>query len=202
MADEKKAEVQTAKAPEAPVPTPLPDPLDQLKAKAETLGIVATVEDTVDTLRAKIKAAQEPKEVPIVPDSPALVKAKAEQVLRQKIYEESMYLIRCRITNMNPNKADLPGEIFTVSNRYVGTVRRYVPYSETENGWHLPKILFDMLKEKQFPQIKTKKGLNGQLMPETKMVNEFALEILEPLTAEELKVLANRQAAAAGLATD
>ena len=100
---------------------------------------------------------------------------------------------------MNPSKADLPGEIFTVSNNVVGSIKRYIPYGEQVDGWHVENMLLDMLKEKQFQQLRTKKGVNGHILPETKGVREYAIEELPPLTPEELKVLANKQAAAAGM---
>ena len=44
--------------------------------------------------------------------------------IRQVMQKEQMRLIRLRITNLDPKKKDLPGEIFTVANKYIGTIRR------------------------------------------------------------------------------
>lgn len=199
MAEDKKAEVQTAEVPKAPEPTPLPSPLEQMRTKAEGFGVSWTEADTIESLKEKIKLAQAPK-VAEPAMTAAQSKAAFDQQMRQQIYTDNMFMVRVRITNMNPAKADLPGEIFTVSNKYLGTVRRFIPYGEMEEGWHVPKVILDMLQEKTFSQLKVVKGANGQLLPQTKAVKEFAIEILPPLTEEELRILANKQAAAQGLA--
>ena len=195
------------KAPEVKAPPKAPeqtglsdaDKLKMLHMKADTLGVGYTSDTTAEVLLQKISDAMEGKKEQKVENS---VKQKTPAELRQEAYNDCMYLVRVRITNMNPQKADLPGEIFTVSNRIVGEVKRYIPYGEQIDGWHVEKILLDMLKEKKFNQIKTRKGSNGQILPETKWVKEFAIEELPPLTEKELKVLANKQAAAAGMSND
>lgn len=59
--------------------------------------------------------------------------------------------LRCRVYNLNPAKADLPGEIISVSNRFIGTVRKFIPFGEaTENGYHIPRVLVQDLKSRQF----------------------------------------------------
>ena len=193
-----------ATAPTAPVvpevSAPVVDQLAMLKTKADTLGITYSPNIGVDALREKINAKMngepEKKEEAKASETP---REKTKMELRQEAFLEATRLVRCRITCMNPSKADLPGEIFTVSNNVVGSIKRYIPYGEQVDGWHVENMLLDMLKEKQFQQLRTKKGANGQILPETKWVREYAIEELPPLTPEELKVLANKQAAAAGM---
>ncbi len=184
--------------------TPPIDRLAVLKSKADVMGITYSPNIGVDALAEKINAKLNGTEVK---EEPAQAQAavagseapKTKMQLRQEAYLEATKLVRCRITNMNPAKADLPGEIFTVSNGVVGEIKRYIPYGEQVDGWHVEQMMLDMLKEKQFHQLRTKKAANGQILPEGKWVREFAIEILPPLTPEELKVLANKQAAAAGM---
>ena len=193
-----------ATAPTAPivpeVSAPVVDQLAMLKTKADTLGVTYSPNIGVDALREKINAKMngesEKKEEVKASEAP---REKTKMELRQEAFLEATRLVRCRITCMNPSKADLPGEIFTVSNNVVGAIKRYIPYSEQVDGWHVENMLLDMLKEKQFQQLRTKKGPNNQILPETKWVREYAIEELPPLTPEELKVLANKQAAAAGM---
>lgn len=193
-----------ATAPTAPVvpevSAPVVDQLAMLKTKADTLGVTYSPNIGVDALREKINAKMngepEKKEEAKASETP---REKTKMELRQEAFLEATRLVRCRITCMNPSKADLPGEIFTVSNNVVGSIKRYIPYGEQVDGWHVENMLLDMLKEKQFQQLRTKKGANGQILPETKWVREYAIEELPPLTPEELKVLANKQAAAAGM---
>lgn len=193
-----------ATAPTAPVvpevSTPVVDQLAMLKTKADTLGVTYSPNIGVDALREKINAKMngepEKKEEAKASEEP---REKTKMEIRQEHFLDATRLIRCRVTNMNPAKADLPGEIFTVSNNIVGVIKRMIPYGEQVDGTHVENMLLNMLKEKQFQQIRTKKGANGQILPETKWVREFAIEELPPLTPEELKVLANKQAAAAGM---
>ena len=204
-AEAQKEAVATTPAPTAPPAAPentapVVDQLAMLKTKADTLGVTYSPNIGVDALREKINAKMngepEKKEESKVSEGP---REKTKMELRQEAFLEATRLVRCRITCMNPSKADLPGEIFTVSNNVVGAIKRYIPYGEQVDGWHVENMLLDMLKEKQFQQLRTKKGPNNQILPETKWVREYAIEELPPLTPEELKVLANKQAAAAGM---
>ena len=201
---DKATETKTAEASKVEAPakaeTPAVDHLALIKQKADTVGVVYTAEDTVDSIRAKINAKlnDEPKEEPKVEGGSPVSKTKQE--LRQEAILDATRLIRVRITNMDPRKADLPGEFFTVSNGVVGTIQRFIPYAEQEDGWHVENMLLEMLKEKQFYQLRPRKGPNGTVLPDGRWVKEFAIEVLEPLTQEELRILANKQAAAAGQA--
>ena len=126
-------------------------------------------------------------------------KPKTPMTLRQEMIQEQMKLVRVRITNLDPKKKDLPGEIFTVANRYIGTVRKYIPYGEvTDNGYHIPLCIYTQLEERKFLNIKTRKGKNGTPIIESQYVREFALEVLPQLTPDELATLAASQAAARG----
>ena len=112
---------------------------------------------------------------------------------RARLIAEATKLIRIRLTCMDPNKKGWTGEIFTVSNDIVGTVRKFVPFN-AEKGYHVPNIIYKHLKRKkrqEFRTIKTRKGMDikqGYLVP------AFAIEVLPPLTHTELKDLAQRQA--------
>lgn len=122
--------------------------------------------------------------------------------MRQQIFNENMKLIRVRIQNLDPKKKDLQGEIFTVSNRYLGTVKRYVPYGDSidDNGWHLPYVIYKELASRKFLQITTTKDRQTkQIKVVKRWAKEFAFEVLPPLTEKELKALAAAQAAAGSI---
>lgn len=178
--------------------------LELLKRKADTMGIKYGPRIGVDALRGKINAALNDEPGGDSDDEAeakveTLTKAQREAKMRSEIQDESMKLIRVRIANMNPTKRDLQGEIFTVANRFIGTVCKFIPYGEaTENGYHVPKVIYDQLKERKFLQVKTR-TVNGQIVIDQRWVPEFSLEILDPLTEKELKTLAASQAAAAGM---
>ena len=175
---------------------PAVDHLALIQAKADTVGVGYTSDDTVETIRARINAKLEGT-APTPAEAQSAQAAKTKNELRQEAIADATRLIRVRITNMDQRKADLPGEYFTVSNGVVGSITRYVPYN-AEDGWHIENMLLENLKERQFYQLRPRKGNNGSVVPDGKWVKEFSIELLEPLSPEELKVLANKQAAAAG----
>lgn len=148
---------------------------------------------------------QEPvvQQAPVVPEPP-LVQPTAKaapakpKTLRQYLYEREMKLVRVRIQNLDPKDADLPGEIFTVANEYLGTVRIMVPFGEvTDNGWHVPVCILRQIKARQFLQIRVRKR-NGREVIEQNWVRKFSIEELPPLDAEGLSKLATQQAMQAG----
>ena len=198
-----------------------PSELDLLKRRADMMKIGYSNNIGVDALKAKIAAAMEGQK-PTSDNSPQAEAAQTQQAqngngdvnaltgtstkptkklsLRQHLINEKMKLVRVRITNLDPKKKDLPGEIITVANEYLGTVRKFVPFGEvTDNGYHIPQCLYDVLKERTFVNIKVRKGSKGEEIVEHQNAREFSLEVLPPLTADELAKLAASQSAAGGL---
>ncbi len=192
------------------------DELNALKDKARLLGVIFSNNIGIDTLRNKIRDKQkqleeednketvyaakllDPTEVG---DEPKPVK---EKTLRQYLLDTATKLIRIRVTCMNPNKASLHGEFFTVANEYLGTVKKFVPFGEaTDNGYHVPYCIYKMLLKKKFLQIKTfTNKQTKQIVTNTEWVREFAIEVLPPLTRSELTKLAATQSASGSLRSE
>lgn len=181
------------------------DELSRLKARATTLGVSFAPNIKADTLRARINAALSDEPAPVEEPAPVtaeLSPAAQKAALRRKMRDEEMKLVRLRITNMNPSKKDLHGEIFTVANKFLGIVKKYIPYGEaTDEGYHVPYVIYRQLQERKFLQIKTRKNpLNkAEIIIDQRWVPEFAMEVLPPLTADELAKLAAQQMASAGI---
>lgn len=174
----------------------MPDELASLKARAKVMGIQHSNNISVETLRQKI--AEKLGEVEEGAKETASTKAKN---LRQHLIERQMKLVRLRIVNMDPKKKNLPGEIFTVANEYLGTVKKYVPYGEAAQSYHVPFCIYNQLRARQFLDIRiTKKA--GREHIEQRWVREFALEVLPQLTPAEIAKLATKQAAMAGIIED
>jgi hypothetical protein len=174
-----------------------------LKAKADLLGVTYSNNITIDQLRKKIAEAQADPEVEETDETEnEAPKALTSAEIRAKQKAEQLRLVRVRIANMNPSKASLGGEIVTVRTKYLGIIKKFVPFGEaTDEGFHLPFILYTELKNRKFLQTKVKKEKNGQqMLPVSRWVPEFSLEVMPDLTPEELQRLANQQAAAAGMA--
>lgn len=178
------------------------DELDTLKARADQLGIQYHPSIGVDKLRAKVAAAiaDDPAQDSTdagdanAPDK-AQVETEGQRMRRMK--QEANELVRVRLTCMNPAKKDWEGEIITVGNSLVGTVKKFIPFNADE-GWHVPRIMLEVLQARQCQVFTTKKNKGGESVREGKLIREFAIEILPPLTAAEIKELAQRQAMARG----
>lgn len=187
------------------------DELTLLKERAKQMGIPFSNNISLETLRKRIadkmEGKDEPEVNPLAGDSeiaaitaaPKKLDAKQNALaLRKLMQREQMKLVRVRITNMDPKKKDLPGEIWTVSNEYLGNVRKMIPYGEqTDDGFHIPYCLFRLLQSKRFLHIRTVKDrVTGLERQEKQWVKEFSLDVLPDLTKEELARLAAAQAAA------
>jgi hypothetical protein len=66
--------------------------------------------------------------------------------------------------------------------------------------WHVPRIIFNQLRDRQCQIFTTKKTVRGGTQREGKLIREFSVVELPPLTEKELKELGQRQAMAAGSA--
>lgn len=188
------------------------DELTFLKERAKVMGIPFSNNISLETLRKRIADKKEGKDEPevnplagdseiatITTDAPKKLDAKQNALaLRKLMHREQMKLVRVRITNMDPKKKDLPGEIWTVANEYLGNVRKMIPYGEqTDDGFHIPYCLFRLLQSKRFLHIRTVKDrVTGLERQENQWVKEFSLDVLPDLTEEELARLAAAQAAA------
>ena len=190
-----------------------PSELDILKSRAKLMGITFSNNIGLDALKTKIEEHKQASEAKT--QTQALAQTNEQQTdvqtenqmkktktlsLRAHLQKEKMKLVRLRITNLDPKKKDLPGEILTVGNEYLGTVRKFVPFGEaTDNGYHVPYCLYELMRDRKFLSIKTRKGPKGQTIVEQQMVREFALEILPPLTEAELARLSAAQLSAGGV---
>ena len=113
---------------------------------------------------------------------------------------EAMKLIRCVITCRNPLKQSWDGEIINVSNDVVGSTTKFVPFNLSE-GFHLPQMIINTLGDKECTIFVNKK-VNGENVKQGKLIKEFAIEILPPLTKEELKALSLDQKARGAIDDD
>jgi hypothetical protein len=135
---------------------------------------------------------------PLETADPVPVPPKKKLSLREHMVQSQMKLVRLRIQNLDPKKKDLPGEVFTVANEFLGAVKKYIPYGEaSDEGYHVPYCIFTELESRRFQNIRTfTDKITRQIKIETSWAREFSLEVLPPLTTEELTQLASAQAAA------
>lgn len=175
---------------------------ETIKNRLDRMGIGYHPNTGLDKLKSKLKIAlndnlpSEQEELMLtktdtkldkIIDSPATIRAK----IFAKKKKEANKLVRVRINCMNPNKKKFPGEIFSVGSAKVGTFKKFVPFNNTIT--HIPNIIYQFLNEKKcalFYEVKTPKGM----IKKSKLINEFAIEVLPALTKKEMEDLAKRQA--------
>ena len=174
------------------------DELDALKARANLLGVKFHPSISLEKLREKVNAAvtsdgaatseEEAKD-------PAEPKQETIGEKRKRLKTEALKLVRIRLTCLNPAKKEWEGEIITVGNSLIGSVKKFVPFN-ADDGWHVPHVIYQQLKERQCQVFYTATDARGNKVRKDKLIKEFAIEVLPPLTKEELDELARRQAMA------
>jgi uncharacterized protein (UPF0212 family) len=171
------------------------DELTVLKARADLMGISYHPSIGLEKLREKINAANSDEAV----KEPVQVASQAnEETLNQKrsrLKKEAMELVRIRVTCMNPAKAEWEGEIVTVGNSAVGSITKFIPFN-ADAGWHVPRIIYQQLVERQCQIFVTVNDSRGNKTRKGKLIKEFAIEVMPPLTPAELQDLAQQQAMA------
>lgn len=190
-----------------------PDELELLKERATLIGIRFSPNIGIDTLKARIEEKINPpqKSVPTASDEYgseeyATIQAsqdaaagarvepmKAPTPLQQKMArrDKALKLVRIRVANMNPLNSNLKGEIISAGNSELGMIKKFVPFN-AEHGWHVPQIILDVLRNKKFmTHYETRVG--NKKIKRNKLVPEYAIEVLPPLTPEELEALKQRQ---------
>ena len=159
--------------------------LDILKQQADTLGIKYSPNIGVETLKNKISA---------VIEAPAEEETKTQKVdARQELWNDAMRLVRLEIHNVNPAKSSLKGEFYTVANKIIGKVTKFVPYGDAGKSYHVPNCIYQLLEEKKYLAFRDDSSApNGK---KTELIPEFNNKVLPPLTQEELVELKKAQLA-------
>ena len=178
---------------------PAQDELTVLKARAATLGIKHHPSIGLDKLKVKVNEALSDAPPPVEEAYTEVLAAEAANIPETKLQmisrlrREATQLQRVVIACMNPQKKEWEGEIFTVGNSAVGSIKKYVPFNNDE-GWHVPKMVLNMIQERKCQIFVNGKNHKGQAVKVAKLINEFAVQHLPALTGEELKDLAQKQA--------
>lgn len=179
--------------------------LAELRKEADELGVKYHHLAGPDTIRQKIEehlAALEDKQAEEIKnirpeDVPQPISAAAmERRLFEEKKREANRLVRIRVQCMDPTKKEWPGEIISVGSAKLGTFKKYIPYNN--EPYHVPKIIYQELKERKCTVFITETLPNGQKTRKGKLVPAYAIEVLPPLTPQEIKDLAQRQAMASG----
>ena len=168
--------------------------LDTLKSRADMMGIGYHPKIGLDKLKAKINKELSSDVEEEAPAAVPEVESKRQRLGRLR--KESARLVRVNVTCMNPTMKDHEGGVYTVSNGVVGTHKKYVPFN---SDWHVPTIIYKHMKERMCQIFQNAKGPRGERIKSKKMIPELSIQLLNPLTGEEIKDLATQQAMANNL---
>ena len=105
---------------------------------------------------------------------------------------EATRLVRVIVTCMNPNKAAWRGDIISVGSSKLGTFKKFVPFNNNA-GYHIPNIMYKELLSRKCSIAYATKGPRGEKINKMKQIQEYSIQLLDPLDAKELKELARRQ---------
>jgi hypothetical protein len=98
---------------------------------------------------------------------------------------------------MNPAKKDWPGEIITHGSKFE-TTRKFVPFTGHDDGYHVPYCIYEILKNRKFAKARTIKRPNGMESTVWSQTNEFNIELLPQLTADDMIALDRKEGLGAG----
>lgn len=159
--------------------------IDALKLIADNMGLEYHPSIGVSKLKDKIAKAKEP-----VASKTVAIMNKMEA--RKGYIEEATKLVRCRIVNMNPMRKESKGEYFSISNKMIGTIKRFVPF---DLEWHVEDALVNMIKDAKFRKTLEEPDGKGGKISRNVFIPAYSVEILPHLTTQQLKDLAADQAA-------
>ena len=169
--------------------------LDKLKEVADAYEVDYHPSIGLTKLQAKVNEAMGIVSDPAEEKTTAPVETKGQKNKRLK--NEANALQRVIVTCMNPHFKEYQGNFFSTGNRVVGTIRKYVAFGVE---YHVPNMLLDMIETKEFTAFTNGKDSKGRPAKLTSKQKAYAIQRLAPLTADELKDLAQRQAMANGTA--
>lgn len=153
----------------------------ELLGRAQLMGLTIHPKAKPETIQAKIQAAldEAPKE-----------DKKVQALPGGKFVHPAMRLHRVIITCNDPQKADQTGDIISVSNGEVGSIRFYFHFNKP---WHVPEMVLNTIREAKLFLHSSRN--NGRDVV-TREVPRYNIEVLPPLTDEGRKRIADKQAAA------
>ena len=176
--------------------------VDEEEAEAAEQLLSEDDDDIYVTVEAGVKKSAKYSVAQMLEMDTARIK---DPILRRNaIRAQALRLVRVKINNLDPADAEVPGALISLTSKYTGKVSKYVPYDEEQhpNGYHIPKMILDDLETRKFnlrKEIKKPGSSFGVKEYKTTKVKKFAIEVLPPLTREQLKDLARKQAASGAI---
>lgn len=174
--------------------TDIPENFDEeatLRNRAKQLGLTVHHNTGLPKLRAMVAEALKSKPTSSYVKMHSVGEEEAAKHRVDSLRLKASKLVRVQVTCMNPNKKKWQGEIFTAGNTVVGTHSKFVVFGKP---WHVPQILLNVIRERVFTVFYQEK-INGtkQTVTRSKMIPEFNVVELPPLTEQELSAIQRDQ---------
>ena len=174
--------------------------LESLKERADMMGLKYHPRVGVAKLKAAIEKslngeADEPEDDE--PDvAPKISSRQAREVKRKATVKDMSRLIRITLSCNDPQYNKRGGIMKEVGNSY-GSFKKYIPF---DKEFHVPKVIVDHLRSCTFQKSVTKKSRDtGRKITTYTTAKQFVIDVLEPLTEQQIKDLAVSQARSGSL---
>ncbi len=165
--------------------------LTDLKSQADLLGITYSPNIKYETLKAKVVASKTPVEDELKATNAVVVDAIQAQRL------EMTKLIRCIISSNDPAMREHDTTPFySVSNSLITLPKRTFPLNVE---WHVPQAFINFMGEMKCGIPTKTKDEKGRTITTRKSIKKYNINILPPLTEEELASLKAAQIMRDGL---
>lgn len=182
-----------------------PTRLESLKAKADKLGIKFKSNISETALAKKIElvladestAKDESDEVDESEqddEEEEAPKPKPKKLDKASERKRSQKLVRVIVRPLDPRRTQLDGELVMTGNSAIGTTGKFVPFN-VEAGFHIPEIIYNTLKDRTFTEFYTVQDKDGNEHTKSRQKKAFIIEVLDPLTEEEIQEIKIRQQA-------
>ena len=155
-----------------------------LTKRADLLGISYSNNIGLETLRQRIEEKLE--------SANAVEATQTQDDKMSKAKKDATRLVRVNISSMESIKNNLFGEIITVSNNVIGTVKRFFPFGV---DWHVESIILDTLRDKEYQAFRNERHKDGSETRKGYLAKAYGIQELPPLTQTELDLLKARQMA-------
>ena len=155
-----------------------------------------TVKEDIGDVQSSSKSSKDPKSTKEVNQLENVtfetLTKKLQESKGETLGKIATKLVRVKISTNNLNKRNWKGEIFTVRNALLPEIKKFVPYNVAT---HVPQMMLNAIKEKQLQTFYEEKDDKGRAHKRPRLINEYNIEILPPLTSKELEAIKQKQLA-------
>ena len=145
----------------------------------------------------KVSAEEDtaPTEKAVVPPNSVKKLTPKEHLKKLTKEQRALRMQRIVVSPNDPLMSSYNGLIFTVGSSSVNKgrmIKKYVPFNN-DDGWHVPQIIIDQIEAAEMQKFKQVTLPNGEKTLQPYITKKFNVQILPPLTKEEMEQLAAAQ---------